>query len=45
MCNAVSFRLSHLFPLYQISSHLCWFMCEGYVGLVYLHFETPLMLI
>ena len=35
MCNAVSFRLSHFFPLHPNFSHLCWFMYEGYVGWVY----------
>jgi len=35
ICNVVSFRLSHFFPLYLISSHLCWIILGGYVGWVY----------
>ena len=30
--NDVLFHLSHIFPLHQISSLLCWLMCNGYVG-------------
>nr|DAK85481.1 MAG TPA: hypothetical protein [Caudoviricetes sp.] len=36
MCNSISFRLFHFFPLHPNFSHLCWIIFSSYVGWVYL---------
>lgn len=35
MCNAISFRLFHFFPLHPNFSHLCWIIFSSYVGWAY----------
>lgn len=35
MCNSISFRLFHFFPLHPNFSHLCWIIFSSYVGWVY----------
>nr|DAU19665.1 MAG TPA: hypothetical protein [Caudoviricetes sp.] len=34
MCNSISFRLFHFFPLHPNFSHLCWIIFSSYVGWV-----------